>query len=390
MGNTKETVKSPNVGYTNTAYINNNVYAIVNDIAQQATGTKAVTVVDTASFIDFGNSVLSSNDATEVFTQTLLLKMAKSYTTWRPYESTLRDLMVSGEEWGAIYQKIDAEVPDFVADETFELVDGQSVDQYVVRKPTPSQKLFIKRSTYTNYVTIGRKQLMGAFESEAAFARFIQLIFGKMRIKLDFATENMARLAIGSYIANAGSAQIVHALTNYKTESGRTLTKAAALLDPAFMAYLAGEIELVSKRLRNLSKVYNKEGKERHTPRGEQRLLVYDLVQSRLQTVVQYNAYHKELVELKEFIEVPYWQGEQTRDSIIVTVDDGHGGTETKTVENVAAFIFDRFALGTFRYDEETLTTPVNARGRYYNVFHHAEQLWYNDLSENGIVICID
>ena len=386
----KEAIKAPALSYTNTAYINNNVYAIVNAVAAMANGSAAVTVVDTASFIDFGNSVLSSNDATEVFTQTLLLKMARSYTTWRPYESSLRDLMVSGEEWGAIYQKIDAEVPDFVADETFELTDGQSVDQYVVRKPTPSQKLFIKRATYSNYVTIGRKQLMGAFRSEADFARFIQLIFGKMRIKLDFATENMARLAIGSYIANAGSSQIVHALTDYNTESGRSLTKAAALLDEKFMAYLAGVIELTSKRLRNLSKSYNTEGKERHTPRGEQRLLVYDLIQSRLQTVVQYNAYHKELVELKEFIEVPYWQGEQTRDTIIVKVDDGQGGTETKTVEDVAAFIFDRFALGTFRYDEETLTTPLNARGRYYNVYHHCEQLWYNDLSENGVVICID
>lgn len=386
----KETVKAPAVRATDTAYINNNVYAIVNEANRQANGLSPVTVQDTRSFVDFGNSVLSSNDATEVFTQTLLLMMARSYTTWRPYESSLRDLMVSGEEWGAIYQKIDAEVPDFVADETFELTDGQSVDQYVVRKPTPAQKLFIKRATYTNYVTIGRKQLMGAFRSEADFARFIQLVFGKMRIKLDFATENMARLAIGSYIANAGASQIYHIITQYNTESGRSLTKATALLDDKFLAYFAGEIELISKRLRNLSRSYNTEGKERHTPRGEQKLLVYDLIQSRLQTVVQYNAYHKELVELKEFVEVPYWQGEQTRDKIVVTVDDGHGESETKTIENVAAFIFDRYALGTFRYDEETLTTPVNARGRYYNVFHHAEQLWYNDLSENGIVICLD
>lgn len=386
----KTDVKAPSVRATETAYINNNVYAIVNEAQKQANGTNAVTVQDTASFIDFGNSVLSSNDATEIFTQTLLLMMARSYTTWRPYESSLRDLMVSGEEWGAIYQKIDAEVPDFVSDETFELVDGQSVDQYVVRKPTPSQKLFVKRSPYSNFVTIGRKQLQGAFRSEADFAKFIQMVFGKMRIKLDFATENMARLAIGSYIANCGTNQVRHLLTEYNTASGRSLTKAQALLDEKFLAFLAGEMELVSKRLRNISRSYNTEGAERHTPRGEQRFLIYDLVESRLQTVVQFNAYHKELVELKEFIEVPYWQGEQTRDKIVVTVDDGQGGTETKTVENVVGFIFDRFALGTFRYDEETLTTPVNARGRYYNVFHHAEQLWYNDLSENGICFCLD
>ena len=131
----KKTKNAPSVRATANAYINNNVYAIVNAVNNQANGLSPVTVLDTASFIDFGKSVLSSNDATEHFTQTLLLMMAATYTTWRPYESSLRDLMVSGEEWGAIYQKIDAEVPEFTSDESFELVDGQSVDQYVVLKP---------------------------------------------------------------------------------------------------------------------------------------------------------------------------------------------------------------------------------------------------------------
>ena len=53
-------------------------------------------------------------------------------------------------------------------------------------------------------------------------------------------------------------------------------------------------------------------------------------------------------------------------------------------------FIFDKYALGTHRAEEETLTTPLNASGRYFNTFHFAEQLWFNDLSENGIVFCLD
>jgi hypothetical protein len=381
---------APSLRATSTAYINNNVYAIVNAVNSQANGLSPVTVLDTASFIDFGKSVLSSNDATETFTQTLLLMMAATYTTWRPYESSLRDLMVSGEEWGAIYQKIDAEVPEFTSDESFELVDGQSVDQYVVRKPTAKQKLFVKRATYSNYVTIVKKQLQGAFRSEAEFAKWSQMIFGKMRIKLDFAAENMARLAIASYIANCGTTQIRHLLTEYNTESGRSLTQAESLLDEKYLAFVAGEMELYSKRLRNLSTSYNTEGAERHTPRGEQKFLIYDKLQSRLQTVVQFNAYHKELVELKEFIEVPYWQGEQDRTTIKVTVDDGQGGTEQKVVENVLGFIFDRYALGTFRYDEDMQSSPINARGRFINVFYFSEQLWYNDLSENGVCFCND
>ena len=387
---------------TNTQYINNEVYAIVNAVHAMATGADEVAVVDTASFVDFGNNVLSSSDATETFLNTYLLRVATTYDTFRPYDGKLKDLMLSGDEWGAIVQKIDAEVPDFVSDETFEIEDGKSVDQYIVRKPVGRQKLFIKRSTYSNFITTAKKLLKGAFLSEAAFLSWARMVAGKMRNKIEFATENLARLAIANYIANMEDGQIVHLLTNYNNESGLSLTADKALLDKDFLAYAAGEMELVSKRLRNLSVSYNAEEAERHTPAGEQRFLVFDKFQSRLQHVVQYQAYHKELVSLGEFIEVPYWQGEyemsddptpvrvDVRDTIKVTVDDGEGGTDDVTVSGIMGFIFDKYALGAHRAEEETLTTPINARGRYYNTFHFAEQLWFNDLSENGVVFLLD
>lgn len=387
---------------TNTQYINNEVYAIVNAVHAMATGADEVAVVDTASFVDFGNNVLSSSDATETFLNTYLLRVATTYDTFRPYDGKLKDLMLSGDEWGAIVQKIDAEVPDFVSDETFEIEDGKSVDQYIVRKPVGRQKLFIKRSTYSNFITTAKKLLKGAFLSEAAFLSWARMVAGKMRNKIEFATENLARLAIANYIANMEDGQIVHLLTNYNSESGLSLTADKALLDKDFLAYAAGEMELVSKRLRNLSVSYNAEEAERHTPAGEQRFLVFDKFQSRLQHVVQYQAYHKELVSLGEFIEVPYWQGEyemsddptpvrvDVRDTIKVTVDDGEGGTDDVTVSGIMGFIFDKYALGAHRSEEETLTTPINARGRYYNTFHFAEQLWFNDLSENGVVFLLD
>ena len=78
-------------------YLNNEVYAIVNDVHAQATGSKNVAVIDTQSFVDYGNSVLSSNDNSETFMNTLILQMARMYTTWRPYTSALKDLIVTGE-----------------------------------------------------------------------------------------------------------------------------------------------------------------------------------------------------------------------------------------------------------------------------------------------------
>lgn len=372
------------------SYINNDVYSIVNEVAKQAVGSAPISVIDTESFVDMGKWILNSNDHTESFMSALMLRLARTYDTYRPYNSSLKDLLVSGNEWAAIYQKIDAEVPDFVSDETFNLEDGKSIDQYIVRKPKASQKLFIRRSPYSNFVTMTRKLLTVAFNSEAEFARFVALIAGKMRTKLDFAAENMARLAICNFVVNLTSSQEVHLLTRYNTESGRNLTKDMALLDPQFLAYVVGTMELYAKRMGSLSTTYNAEGKERHTPLGEQRFFLYDLIQTRLQTVLQYQAFHDEMVRLRSFIEVPYWQSEQDRTSIMVTGLDDSDATEERSKNNLIGLICDRYALGTFRSEEETLTTPINARARYWNTFHFAEQLWFNDMSENGVAFYLD
>lgn len=372
------------------AYDYVDVYAVVNDIAKQALGASAIKVTNTGQFVDLGNNILNSRDATESFMDTLLLRIAKTYYTFRPYNARLRNLIVSGQEWAAIYQKIDGSVGDFIEDETFKLEDGMSVDHYIVRKPRADQKLFVKKANYSNYLTWQRKTLQGAFASEDAFQQWIALLNGKMQTKLDFAAENMARLAMANYIANMGEKQKVHLLTRYAAITGQTLTKEAAKLDRDFLAWMAGQIELHTNRLGDLSVSNNKEGVERHTPARDIRFVVFDEISTAMQYCLQYQAFHDELVRLREYTEVSYWQAEDSRDEIRVTIKGDNDTVENVTVENIAAFAFDRFALGTFRSDEETATTPYNARGRYYNTFYHADQLWYNDLSENAVLFLLD
>ena len=61
-----------------------------------------------------------------------------------------------------------------------------------------------------------------------------------------------------------------------------------------------------------------------------------------------------------------------------------------KTIENVVGVLFDREAIGTFRQEEKVLTTPVNARGAYYNTFWHEKQMWFNDMSENAVIFTLN
>ena len=367
------------------------IYSLVNAVNNQALGTNDQAVIDSASFIDYGTGILSSSTNTEQFLSALMLVLARTYDTYRPYEASLRDLMVSGDEWGQIYRKIDAEVPDFVDDETYKLEDGQSVDQWVVRKPTAKQKLFWKKSVYSNYVTISRELLKGAFRSEGEFAAFVRMVFGKMRTKKDFSAENLARLAIGNYagslIQQNKTAQIHHLITLYNDASGKALaTQAEAHLDPDYMAFASGYIQLQSDRMSHLSTLYNAEGAERHTPLKDQKLLVFDEFANSMRYTLEYKAFHDEMVRLRNYISVPYWQSADARGKINLKVDESH----TVEQDNIVAFLFDRFALGTFRNNEETHTTPLNARARYYNTFDFADQIWYNDLSENAVLFVED
>ena len=113
--------------------------------------------------------------------------------------------------------------------------------------------------------------------------------------------------------------------------------------------------------------------------------------QTAMETEVQYAAFHDDYVKKRANIELPYWQAAQKPLDISLKVYDGNTTTKKDvTVNNVVGFLFDRDALGTFRKEEAVLTTPMNARGRYTNTFWHEQQMWFNDLSENGIIFTLN
>ena len=45
--------------------------------------------------------------------------------------------------------------------------------------------------------------------------------------------------------------------------------------------------------------------------------------------------------------------------------------------------------MGTFKKKYTSLTSPINAAGKYYNVFYHMITMYYNDLTENAVVFLL-
>lgn len=363
----------------------NQIYQLVNSVTEQAFGGQAITAVDPSGLVSLGNAVLSSQTNTEAFLNTLVQRIGRTIYHYRAYRNKLRNIIFESDmEWGAILQKIDMELPAATLDEAYELVDGASVDPWIIAKPDVKQKLFVGRNPFKFFITISRKTLKQAFLSESAMGGFITFVFGKVRNMIEASYEDLARTAIGQAIVQA--AHVVPLVSNYNTASGATLTADTAELDKDFLAYAVGEINHYTDLLTDMSRLYNDGSIETFTPKEEQRMTVLSSFERKLETTLQYQAFHDGYVSLAGYEKINFWQAAETPKSI---KQKKIGGADV-TLDNVVAVLHDREAVGVYQMEEEVATTGLNARGLYYSTFYHIMKNFMFDGSENLVVFTLN
>lgn len=366
----------------------NQIYSLVNSVVSQALGTEGLTVTDEQGLISLGNVILSSNTNTEPFLNTLVQRIAYTIISYRQYRSMFSDLLRSDSEWGAVIQKIKVKMPLAESDQSFDLQDGESVDHFKIAKPKVTQKLFTSRTPYQFHITIQRVHLKEAFTSASKMDAFIGAIYGEVQNAIEMSLETLGRNCLANFIAEVkDTTRHVKLLTEYNQKTTQTLTANQALFDPEFLRYAISRIKTISTNMTSMTSIYNDGTETRHTPYELQKLYVMNEFEKALETVVQYAAFRDNYVKLEGFLEVPFLQAIQTPNSI--KVNRASDGTETE-VNNIVAMIFDRDALGTYKEEEWTATTPFNAAGGYFNAYWHIMRLYFNDLSENFVLFTLD
>ena len=361
----------------------NQIYSVVNSIVSQALGQTALTVVDDQSLISLGNIVLSSSTNTECFLNTLVQRIGKTIFSFREYRSGFNGLLRDNFEWGAILQKLKTSMPTAESDQSYSLTDGSSVDMYRVAKPIVHQKLFVTETPYQLRLTTQRVHLKEGFLSAANMDSFLAASFGEVQNKIELSLEELGRNCLNNFIAEtSGTSRAINLLSMYNTLTSKTLTVNTALVDPDFLRWAVGHIKLYSRKMRSMSTLYNDGTETRHTPLELQKLYVISDFETQLETVTQYSAFNEGYIKLKGFNDVPFWQSAQSPYSI--KIKRASDGTET-TVDNIVACLFDVEALGIYKQEEWTSTTPFNSAGGYFNTFWHLKQMYFNDLSENFI-----
>lgn len=356
------------------------IYSLVNSAAEQSIGSTGVAAIDTSTLVSLGNTILSSSTNTEAFLNTLAQRIGRTILRYRDYRNKLRDMVVNDFEYGAILQKIKVVMPEAVADPAYSLTDGQSVDPWVVAKPEVDQKLFVKRTPYMFHITIQEHTLREAFLSAEAMGGFIATVFGEVRNAIELAMENLGRLTIATGVAEA-SAREIKLVTDYNAETGEALTAATAMHDPAFLAYAVRRMNSARDFMEDMSQNYNDGTLVTFTPKEDLRVRINSTFHRALETVVQYAAFHDELVENEGvYTLMNFWQGIDNPMKIDIT----RPSDSTRiTLDNIVCVMHDRDALGMYQIDERVATTRVNERGLYFNTFYHERQLWFVDKSEN-------
>lgn len=376
------------------------IYPIVNGVFEQMMGTDEFQAVDTGSLVSMGTT-LEDRGKLDLWLNTLARRIGYTIDGYRIYKSQFRDLHRSQMEWGAYVQKITVEMPEAQYDKTYDVgrMDGQSVDQWIINNPKAHQKLFEKEAPYSFYITMQTKLLKEAFLNGGAMAGFINQIFGKVQNKINFTMEELGRLCVNNFILNLENFQHYHLVSMYNASHTDQTTTADAFNNANFLRYAVSVMNQVSYGMKDMSRLYNGEDYVRFTPLEDQRFYVLADFMERSKTVVGYAAYHKDDVTARPNLQLTYWQKNNTlndpngladRMKIGGTVTNDKGVRVEKVLENVLGIIFDYDAMGTFREEEDVMTTPVNARARYYNTFWHENQLWFNDMSENGVAFFLD
>ena len=392
-------------------YDKKDVYAIMNALVKQTMGAESeLKVFDSTSFVAVGSKLLSLG--TEKTLNALTEMFAKTIFSVRPYKSKFNIIETDNRLWGSVTRKITAlykeleKSMDNNTDLATPLANGESVDPWVINKPEVIETTFIGTNTIQKSITnFTQSQLNVAFSSEDEFVQFLGMISTEFENELEKTFETEKRGTVLNYIGackKVGMYKDLALLFNQTYGTIYTRTQLLTTYFENFAKFVIATIEKDSNLLEEFSynnhlsiSGYNKI--PRHTPKAEQRMLFYEPFFIDVKANVFTSLFHPELLKIGSYEKVNYW--ENINDPTKVSVKPNYINSDGESVgastddpvvcDYVLGVLYDRQSFGWTNIFEQTATTPINARGLYYNTFYHSQSKPWNDLTENGIVYII-
>ena len=389
----------------------NQLATVLNAIQSQATGVSALVATDTHSFVTAGAEALKAGY--DVLGTAISQVLSRTIFSVRPYRAKLAGMQMTEQRWGNATRKLSAIDKPFKNDPSIDptaMVDGQSIDPFVLDKPLVQQENFYGTEVFTKQLTVYDWQLDHAFQSPDQFASFLSMMMTNASDMMEQAREDVRRATLVNLIAaiiGNYTSQNIKLVTEYNAYIGAgqetwATIKAAPAKYQHFMRFAYARIATIAAMLTERSKQFHASvGTKyvmRHTPYDRQRLYMLGQERYDMEAQVLADAFHDNYLTYADVETVNFWQAIQSPDAINVTpsyliTSGANAGTIAKgsavNKTGIFAVLMDEDAAGVVQRNERS-SSVYNGRGFYTNMFWAFAEQYYNSFTENAVVFTLD
>lgn len=378
------------------------IYQIMNTVTDEVLGGSAVVAEDLSNIVDIGNAIFNAS-AVDNYVKSLVNHIGRVIFVNRPYSGNVPSVLMDGWEYGSVLEKINAELPDAVENESWDLIDNQSYDPNIFYKPVVSAKFFNKRVTFEIPMSFTERQVKESFSNAEQLNGFLSMLYNavdkSMTVKIDALVmrtiNNMigetlkADFASGEYSGGSG-VKAINLLYLYNQRYGTTLTADKAITEPEFIRFASYEMGVYMSRMSKISNLFNIGGKDRFTPSDMLHVVMLADFKKAANVFLQSDVFHDSFTELPNADIVPYWQGSGTGysfndiSSINITTASGN----VINASGILGVMFDHDALGVTNLDRR-VTTNYNPKAEFYNNWYKFDAGYFNDTNENFVVFFV-
>lgn len=376
------------------------VYDFVNGITNEILGRTDIVNEDLSNIVDVGREIFD-NTSVDNYVRTLVDHIAKVVFVNRPYSGKVPSVLMDSWDYGAVVEKITADLPIATENESWELQDNTEYNPNIFYKPTVSAKFFSNKITFEIDMSFTELQIRSAFNSATEINSFISMIMNAVEKSFTIKIDGLIMRTINAFMAEILNANqpitSVNLLTLYndKFNSGdddTLLSADDAIYDREFIRYSSMIMALYVDRLSRISTLYNIGGKDRFTSADMLHVVMLSDFKAAANSYLQSDTFHNEFTALPNAETVPYWQGTGTDydfDSISsINVNLASNSETTITQSGIVCVMFDRDALGISNLDRR-VTTNYNAKAEFYTNFYKMDMGSFVDTNENGVVFYI-
>lgn len=373
------------------------IHTLLNTVTSEVLGKQDLVKEDLTNLVDVGTEIINA-DKVDNFVNKLVHHIGKVQFNNEKYTGKAKNVLMDSWEFGAILQKIDAELPEAFENDSWKLVNGESYDPNIFYQPKVSSQFFDSKVTFEIPISFAEKQVKGSFSNAEQMNGFLSMLTNRVDTSFTIKLDELIMRTINNYIGaviNANDTNTsVNLLNLYNTASGKNLTVDKCMTDPDFLRYANFTINTYVGRISRISTLFNIGKRERFTNKEDTNLILLNDFVNSSDVFLQADVRHNEFTGLKGVDTVPYWQGSGKSyafsDISKIDVKINKGGTKGADVSQsgIIGVLFDRKALGVTNLDKR-VTTNYNPKAEFYTNFYKADSGYFNDFNQNFIVFYV-